>query len=168
MNTYQVFISLFILSSLCSLSSSSIPSSLFICNQYTCSPANGKCGRDNECICAFGYTTIDDDSFGDFKCNYKQKSQVKAFLLEFLIGFGIGHFYIGNVTLALAKLLYSSFTCFVICQLPSFAKIKSTKRCAYYIQLIFGLGWVMWQIVDSIMIVMNYYKDNNGMKLREW
>ena len=166
MNTYQILTSLLILSSLCSLSSSVIPSSLFICNQYTCSPANGKCRRDNECICAFGYTTIDDVSFGDFKCNYKQKSQVKAFLLEFLIGFGIGHFYIGNVTLALVKLLYSSFTCFVICQLPSFAKIQSTKRCAYYIQLIFGLGWVMWQIVDSLMIVMNYYKDSNGIEMK--
>ena len=141
---------------------------LFICNQYTCSPSNGKCGRDNECICAYGYITVTDEKFGNFHCNYKMKSQVKAFLLEFLIGFGIGHFYIGNITIALTKLLYSSLTCYIICQLPSFEKINSVKKCAYYFQLILGLGWAAWQITDSVLIAMNRYKDENGVSLRPW
>lgn len=141
---------------------------LYICNKYTCPLLNGKCGRDNECECVFGYTTIDNIKFGDFHCNYKMKSQVKAFLLEFLIGFGIGHFYIGNKILALVKLLFASMTCFIICQLPSIEKIKSIKICAYYIQMIFGSFLIIWQIVDSVLIGCGVYKDNNGIPLRPW
>ena len=143
-------------------------SHLFICNQYTCPAISGKCGRDNECICAFGYTTIESEKFGDFKCNYKMKSQIKMFLLEFLVGFGVGHFYIGNIKIALAKLLYSSLTCYIVCQLPSLEKLQSCRHCAYYLQLVFGIGWILWQILDSILIGFGFYKDNYGVELRKW
>lgn len=141
---------------------------LLSCNKYTCSPHNGKCSLDNKCLCANGYTTINDKKFGDFECNYKMKSQATTFLLELIIGFGMGHFYLGNVNLALCKLFFSVFACYFICMLPSFEKIRLTKMCAYYSQFIFGLIWVIWQIVDCVLILKNHYKDINGIEMRRW
>ena len=68
---------------------------LVICNKYTCPKSRGICNEDNECVCVKGYDTIDDLSRGDFYCNYRKKSKLIAFLLEFVLGFGSGHFYMG-------------------------------------------------------------------------
>ena len=85
----------------------------------------GKCTLDNQCKCFDGYLSIDDDNF-PFYCNYEQKKQITAFLLEFFIGFGIGHLYVGNVDIALDKLITFFTTYFIICFIPYFtAQTKS-------------------------------------------
>jgi hypothetical protein len=61
------------------------------------------------CVCDKGITN--DPGNTEVACCYQKKSQFLAFFLEFLIGFGIGHFYIGNPNLGFLKML----TYIIIC-----------------------------------------------------
>ena len=141
---------------------------LIICNKYTCPKSRGACNERNECICLKGYDTIDDLSKGDFYCNYKKKSKLITFLLEFVLGFGAGHFYIGNINLGTVKMIYTSLACLLFCQYNSIKKITEIKRIAVPLERILILGWVVWQIVDGLLIYFGYYKDGNGYELRGW
>ena len=141
---------------------------LIICNKYTCPKSRGACNDRNECICLRGYDTIDDLSKGDFYCNYKKKSKLITFLLEFVLGFGAGHFYIGNINLGTAKMIYTSLACLLFCQYNSIKKITEIKRIAVPLERILILGWVVWQIIDGLLIFFGYYKDGNGYELRGW
>ena len=141
---------------------------LVICNKYTCPKSRGVCNEENECVCIKGYDTIDDLSRGDFYCNYKKKSKLIAFLLEFVLGFGSGHFYIGHTVLATIKMIYTSFTCLLFCQYYSISKITEIKRVAVPLERILLIGWAVWQILDGILISFNFYKDGNGYGLKGW
>ena len=139
---------------------------LVVCNKYTCPKSRGVCNEENECICLNGYDTIDDLSKGDFYCNYKRKSKLFAFLLEFVLGFGSGHFYIGNINLATAKLAFTTLTCLLFCQYNSIKKITEIRRVAVPLERLFVIGWVIWQLIDGILIFFGIYKDGNGFELK--
>ena len=141
---------------------------LVICNKYTCPKSRGVCNEENECVCVKGYDTIDDLSRGDFYCNYRKKSKLIAFLLEFVLGFGAGHFYIGHTTLATIKMIYYSLTCLLFCQYHSISKITEIKRFAVPLERILLVGWAIWQILDGLLISFDFYKDGNGYELRGW
>ena len=113
---------------------------LVICNKYTCPKSRGICNEDNECVCVKGYDTIDDLSRGDFYCNYRKKSKLIAFLLEFVLGFGSGHFYMGHTTLGTIKMIYTSLTCLLFCQYHSISKITEIKRFAVPLERILLIG----------------------------
>ena len=138
---------------------------LVICNKYTCPKSRGYCTENNECVCTKGYDTVDDLSRGDFYCNYKKKSKVTAFLLEFILGFGSGLFYIERTTLATIKMIYTTITCFMFCQYHSIRKITELKRFAIPLERILLIGWAIWQIIDAILIAFGFYKDGYGHKL---
>lgn len=70
---------------------------------------SGKTKSFQNCICEEGYTDLDSSQY--VKCCYKRKSQLIAFLLEFVLGFGVGHFYIGNNQIGFLKL----FGCLTFC-----------------------------------------------------
>ena len=141
---------------------------LIICNKYTCPKSRGVCNEENECICIRGYDTVDDLSKGDFYCNYKKKSKLITFLLEFVIGYGSGHFYIGNVSLATIKMIYTSLACLLFCQFNSIKKITEIKKVAVPLERVLLLGWIAWQLIDGLLIFFGYYKDRNGHELRGW
>ena len=145
-----------------------IDDQLVICNKYTCPKNRGICNEKNECICLKGYDTVDDLKRGDFYCNYRRKSKLIAFLLEFILGFGAGHFYIGNINLATFKMIYTSFTCLLFCQYNSIKKITEIKNIAIPVERILIFGWVAWQIIDALLIIFGIYKDGNGYELRGW
>ena len=65
------------------------------------------------CECNKGYSSfgIDTNSTTDIYCCFSKKSQLTAFLLELFIGFGTGHFYLGNITFATIKMLIQIFLC---------------------------------------------------------
>jgi hypothetical protein len=66
------------------------------------------------CECNMGYTSFDIDvlkTSNTIKCCYQQKGQLTAFLLEMFIGFGVGHFYIGNLYFGALKLVIQIFLC---------------------------------------------------------
>jgi len=140
------------------------------CNVYNCPRKRGWCTRDTRCTCYEGYLSVNDDSF-PFYCNYEQKKQITAFLLEFFIGFGIGHLYNANVQLAMIKLL-TFFTCyFILCFVPYFsAQTKSNclNRWLGCFQTLAILTIVIWQIVDSVLLGIGYFKDGNGIPLLKW
>ena len=141
---------------------------LVVCNKYTCPKSRGVCNEDNECVCIKGYDTIDDLSRGDFYCNYKKKSKLMAFLLEFVLGFGSGLFYMGHTTLGTIKMIYTSLTCLMFCQYHSIRKITELKSFAVPLERILLVGWAAWQIIDGLLIAFGFYKDGNGYKLRGW
>ena len=66
------------------------------------------------CECNRGYSSFDLEnnltSLGIYCC-YSQKSLLTAFFLELFIGFGIGHYYLGNITFATIKMLIQIFLC---------------------------------------------------------
>jgi len=61
-----------------------------------------------------GYSSFDIETLkseSNILCCYQQKSQLKAFLLELFLGFGIGHFYLGKYYFASLKLGLQVSTC---------------------------------------------------------
>ena len=164
---YFYFISLIILSSLTLIKANDeeAKKALVICNKYTCPKSRGVCNEENECVCVKGYDTVDDLSRGDFYCNYKKRSKLIAFLLEFVLGFGSGHFYMGHTTLGTIKMIYTSLTCLLFCQYHSISKITEIKRFAVPLERILLIGWAIWQIIDGILIAFGFYKDGYGHEL---
>ena len=76
------------------------------------------------CECNLGYTSYDITGLkmdNNILCCYQQKGQLTAFLLEMFIGFGVGHFYIGNVKFAIIKLMVQIFLCFLFWCVTYFA-----------------------------------------------
>jgi len=66
---------------------------------------NGVCTSSQQCKCNKGYITFPSDHYP--YCNYKQKSQLIAFLLEFFLGLegGAGEFYIENKSFGITQLI---------------------------------------------------------------
>ena len=141
---------------------------LINCNKYSCPKNRGICNKENECICSKGYETVDNLALGDFYCNYRKKSKLIAFLLEFVLGFGAGHFYIGHINLATIKLIFTTLTCLLFCQYNSIRKITEIKRVGVPLERLCIIGWIIWQIVDGFLIGFGFYKDGNGIELRGW
>ena len=71
------------------------------------------------CMCNRGYSSYDIDELNlnerSIYCCYKKKSQFTAFLLEICLGFGMGHFYIGDIKYGLIKFFLELFFCFMFC-----------------------------------------------------
>lgn len=141
---------------------------LFICNKYTCPKGRGTCNENNECVCLKGYDTIDDTSKGDFYCNYKRKSKVIAFILEFVLGFGSGHFYLGHKEVGIIKMILMELTCLIFCQYHSIRKITELKRFARPVEIILLAIWLVWQVADGLLIMFGTYKDSEGYDLKGW
>lgn len=70
---------------------------------------------------------------------YSDKSKVVAGLLQILVPFGIGRFYIGDSGIGIAQLLVTIFTC--------------------------GIG-ALWPVIDGIIMLASDSKDANGLMLR--
>lgn len=168
----KIIFILFILKLLTNLVQSRPYLNTFIfCNKFNCPVSQGICTKNNICICFDGYITIDDDKYGFYQCNYRKKSQTLAFIFEFIIGFGVGHLYLGNMKFALLKLIFCYATAFFICFFPVFIqsiRSKFFRKIAPYIQTAFSVSYCTWQIVDGILIGIGHYKDGNGIDMNEW
>lgn len=142
------------------------------CNSENCPEERGICNMDNECLCLIGYKTVHNDRYGNYECNYVQKSQMVAFLLEFIASFGLGHFYIQNYIIGSIKCLFCLAFMIITCLMPylSSSRKKSIKinTLIPYFQCLLILIFCSWQIVDSIMFGLNYYTDGAGVELKEW
>lgn len=131
--------------------------------------------KTSSCKCNTGWITTKDNPI---KCCYQKKLQSKAFLLEFIIGFGSGHFYIGHTVRGFMKLSFSFLLCltfwlvgFLSCYREGSFEIDSTfdksNKSSYFI---FGslIIYFLLQIFDSVLFGINYYLDGNGQPLEEW
>ena len=125
------------------------------------------------CNCEPGYTTIANTTFT--LCNYKQKKQLNAFLLELLLCFGAGHFYLERYTFAGLKLAAFVYGVLMVCLIPLTTNLVSDKcnsdsvviafTCFYYIC---ALGLSFWFVWDIVNFGLNNYKDGNEMSLMPW
>ena len=162
----MIFIASILLISIIQISLSADP--LIICNKYTCPHNRGKCNENNECICLNGFDTVNDLSKGDFYCNYRKKSKLISYLLEFVLGFGSGHFYMGNKLLGTIKMIFTSITCLLFCLHNSIKVITEYKKVVLPLERCMILLWIVWQILDGILILSGFYKDGNGNELKGW
>jgi hypothetical protein len=141
------------------------PKNYLICNKANCPKSRGICTRDNKCVCLGDYTTIKEME-GNYQCNYQQTNQSKVFILEFLLGLGAGHFYLGNYTLGFFKFTFAFITFILTGISPclQYNQIKN-KNFLYFINFM-GLIYVLWQAIDGILIAINFYKDSNGIPMK--
>ncbi len=147
-----------------------------------CAVPNGKCMKryfennqtyDYKCVCESGYISYGEDGEDEYECCYKQKDGMKALLLEFLIGFGLGHLYLENYLLGMTKLsvylLLSISSCFILSKM-----LKSNgneKTFAYKVSriicfLLCSCTYIAWQIVDCVLLSIGGIKDGNGADIK--
>ena len=143
---------------------------------FCASPTNATCAIINstysECQCKPGFTTSEEDSL--YQCCYKQKSSFTAFMLEVFIGFGAGHFYVGNYWLGGVKLviyLILFISTIIIC--TNRLRFKREEVENSFLLRIFrtvcfllcGCTYVGWQMIDSVLFSLGGYTDSNKMEL---
>jgi hypothetical protein len=143
-------------------------------NQYVSCSSHGVCNASNTaCECDKGYATFPVENFP--QCNYQQKKQIAAFLYEFFLGFGAGHFYCERYTNAGLKLSAFIFGIYIICLLPLSAKFINDRCESEYLTLAVSCLYYMcavalafWFIYDLVMFGLNKYEDGNGIRLGPW
>jgi hypothetical protein len=135
---------------------------------------NGAC-QAGVCVCTAGFV-----SYQNGTCNYQQKEKLTAFLLSFLVGTtGADWFYLsqGNgayITAGVFKLLTGVLGIFAPCCMCCFGFMRSDKAKIGGF-LVISIGMVLmaiaqsaWYLADWIRILMNSFKDGNGVALKSW
>ncbi len=142
------------------------------CYDVPCPENRGICNLLNRCICFKEfYSMLDYDTYGRFQCNYERKSQMIAFFLEFIISFGLGHYYLGNILIGMIKTIFCSISVTAFLIMPYLTIKKRHKKLRMftpYVQLLITLSFCIWQIIDSILFGINFYKDGNGVLPKSW
>jgi len=74
---------------------------------------------ESKCVCNTGYSSYDievlDSEYHEIYCCYELKSHFNAFMFELFLGFGSGHFYIGDIRGGLIKCFLEFFLCLSFC-----------------------------------------------------
>lgn len=138
------------------------------CGNTLCNE-NSFCLNNEVCLCPPNFVTIS----GGNHCCYEQKRQMKAFLLEFFVSFGAGHFYTGRTDMGIAKVMMFCFLfglnvfmhSLVTCYKKSWKHLKLLQRICLYLSI---LCCLIWQIVDLSNYGRNEYRDSNGINLVSW
>jgi len=163
-------------------------------DQYPCNPdifpecsTNGLCIRNGNnssegyCLCTSGYITLVTNDTNNQGCNYKQRSQLVAFLLHFFLGtLGAGEFYLGNMGIAsgqLVLLLGPILISCCLCCLYGMSTIveRDTNTTAGIVGIFssciactISIAVFAWWLVDCIYIGLGIRLDGNGQKMDYW
>lgn len=149
------------------------------CGTDNCNVIGGNC-VNSLCVCKSGYITrttlISKNNAPQIKCCYQQKSQLTAFLLEFIFSFGFGHFYRGdNLVGCLKFFLYLGL--YIVDGYLLYYKKKQVENenfsmkvdlLVYSVTIFVFLFWIIWQVYDCVQFGSNSYKDQNGEPLFSW
>lgn len=141
---------------------------------------HGECDTNkNDCICFHGYSTYFSNYTHHFtqnpRCNYQVKKQLYALIIASFISFGMVHFYLENYLIGYFQL--SLFT--LICLINSFLIVKlslkhlksnsESQLSSTMIQIILiiflSFVFILWYIIDIIMIITNMYRDSNNQEM---
>ena len=149
---------------------------LIPCGYSFCSKEGGVCEETTtgkSCKCKSDFTTPEEDEF--YNCCYRQKSSLKAFFLEACLGFGAGHFYIGNKKLGIIKALTYAILFLLIlsiCLRKFYQKNRFSsdsniiiKMCRSFCVLACMCTFIIWQMIDSVMFSLGGYSDDKGVNL---
>lgn len=137
-----------------------------------CSASNTTNNRLNyQCNCNQGYITYKKNEV--FQCCYQQKNAITALLIEFFLGFGAGHFYIGNIFIgSLKAVVYSIFYLSGSIILVKIIKQNENEGRPFLLKftssiclMLCSCTYIIWQIVDSILFSIGGYTDGNGANL---
>ena len=126
---------------------------------------HGVCKVNNTiCHCYDGYVTYNSDD--GTQCNYKQKEQLTAFLLQFFLGtFGAGHFYIGWIAYGVGEIVLTFGICFVGCFFLAIFGLESGPFITL-INYFLRLGIFGWWLANTIIFGLNNFNDSNGVSLK--
>ena len=136
------------------------------CTVSNCPRGQGICLEDR-CLCSYGFLTYNSPDHQHIYCNYKQKSRLMAFFLEFFFPIGIGHAYAGKIYLAIFK--FSLFfilicgTCGEVCCL-GFEHNKIIVCSAIFIVFTLLL-WIALSFFDLFAYAFGFYLDGNGLPM---
>ena len=142
----------------------------------------GQCNTETgQCVCNDGYVTHDPSTPG-IQCNYEQKQQWVAVLLEYIFGWaGAGYWYVGQVGLAVTKLLLGVTGIVLLCVfccagLACSSTDSSDDNCCAGCLMFTGgclagllyTTIIVWYVVGIIMFMLNDIDDGNGVELESW
>ena len=138
------------------------------CGNSTCLYGSCYSVRESLCSCNDSYDTYSVD-YSQVQCSYQRKKQTIALLLELILMFGIGHFYLGRSLIGVLKFLLFSIGVSLIVALRIHSKTKEqynpiSLRIAYIGYTVF-LAMVSWEFIDILMFLLNKYKDGNNIDL---
>lgn len=140
------------------------------CGSGMCS-VGSVCLNDMACLCAPGFATV--PITNDYQCCYEQKKQVTAFLLEFFVSFGAGHWYAMRHDYAGPKL--TVFFILIFANIFMFVLIKCLGKdrgiwhvLRWIIFIASVICYLTWQTVDLVYYARNRINDGNGVELQEW
>lgn len=134
------------------------------CNTSAECSYNGLCAVDR-CRCFNGYVKHD----SELGCNYRQKSRLTAFMLEFLFGgLGAGWFYLNRLEFAIPALVMLVFVCcakpcLMLCEENENRTIGVGTLTVVFILFIVGL-WLH----GVITMGMGTATDSNGVVVGDW
>jgi len=154
---------------------------LFLCSDSIKDCSNhGECDSENkDCICFHGYSTFFSNFTNHFtqipRCNYKVKKQLYALVIACFMSFGMVHFYLENyligyfqLSLFLLIFLINSFL-IVKLSLKHLKNNSESQLSSTMIQIIviifLSFVFILWYIIDIIMILTNMYRDANNQEM---
>jgi hypothetical protein len=134
---------------------------------------NGFCISDNVCQCFSGYITSKFGGNTSIFCDYRQKEQLTAFLLELFVE--AGYFYVADKELSILQI----FVCigpFVLISLYLVRKYynNATVIRAEYVQninrvgLMWTISWFCFYLYSLVQFGQNNVRDGNGFMLKPW
>jgi len=137
------------------------------CTISNCPPGQGICVEDM-CLCAYGYTSHNlTQNHPQIYCNYRQKSRLMAFFLEFFFPIGIGHAYAGKTYLAFFKfslvIILICGTCGELCCIG--LDLQKGMICSAISVLFVLLLWIGLSFFDLFAYAFGYYSDGNGVQM---
>jgi hypothetical protein len=139
------------------------------CNYLNCKSPYGKCSDTHTCICNNGYVHAPYTMHNKLDyCQYKQKSQLIALVLEFVFFFGAGHFYSSRTMIAFIKFFFTCVGYYLHVYfnekdaIPELSIKKGGLKYAAYF-LIWSI--FVFHLYDIFMISKNKYFDGNGIPI---
>lgn len=160
-----------------------------ICTRKNCKIPYGECISNKICQCLEGYASIDenpssisdkDNNFNGNKiyCNYRQKNQLIAFLLEFIFLFGLGNFYLNRCNQAIIKMILFIFLLIMICLIRKYEirsrffleeNISNKRNLVINLLMVFSsCAFLFYHIFDIYMLATNSYFDGYGVEILSW
>ncbi len=141
------------------------------CNVENCPSNSGIC-KGEKCYCSEGYLTVPTKNDAR-SCNYAQKKNIFALLLESFGLIGFGHVYAGRYINGILKFVWFFINIFYGVQFVLvFMKENSDTDAAYYVKMIISLICVavpiVWHFIDLFKFANNHYLDGNDIPMLNW
>ncbi len=159
----------------------------FKCNFLSCASEFGRCHSGSVCECNPGFMHVPHLQSIKFRyCEYEQKQQGTAFILEFFFFFGIGHFYVNHIVIGILKFLIACASIYLInyfkkdvdpTELIFYRKpdnsleTRLSLKNSYYLKHVayFFIGtFIGFHVYDLILFAQNKYTDGYGVPLVEF